>query len=112
MPKPHETYLSTNWLECTGALSRADQLAIIRLHLTSKGMTLPASGGLAVLHLQTMIDHVRSQAPDARTLAAHHEPILPYDSSHAGIYGYTADDQLIADLIAQVVQEVHQARGS
>ena len=109
MPKPHETYLSTNWLECTGASSRADQLAIIRQHLTNKGMTLPASGGLAVLHLRTMIDHVRSEAPDARTLAAHHEPILPADPSHSGLYGYTADDQLIADLVAQVVQEVHQA---
>jgi hypothetical protein len=111
MLKPQERYLSTNWLECTGAPSRADQVATIRQHLTSKGMTLPASGGLAVLHLQTMIDHVRAQAPDARTLAAHHEPILPYDPSHAGIYGYVADDQLIADLIAQVVQEVHKARG-
>ena len=111
MLRPHEAYLSTHWLEFTGMSSRADQVAIIRQHLANKGMTLPASGGLAVLHLQSVIDHVRSQAPDARTLAAHHEPILPPDPSHAGIYGYTVDDQLIADLIAQVVQEVHEARG-
>ena len=103
---PHDEYLSTNWLECTGAPSRADQLAIVRQHLTNKEMRLAASGRLAVLHLQTVIDHVRSGTPDARTLAAHHEPILPSDPSHSGIYGYTADDHLIADLIAQVFQEV------
>jgi hypothetical protein len=105
-----EPYLSTNWLECTGASARADQLAIVRRHLTDKGMTLPASGRLAVLHLQTVIDHVRSRSLDARTLTVHHEPILPADPSHSGIYGYTANDDLIADLIAQTVQEVHNAR--
>ena len=50
-----------------------------------------------------------SGTPDARMLSAHHEPILSTDPSHSGIYGYAADDQLIADLIAQVVQEVHNA---
>jgi hypothetical protein len=111
MPKPGETYLSTNWLEWTAAPSRAEQLSIIRQHLTNKGMRLPANGRLAVIHLQTVIDYVVSGTPDARTLAAHHEPCLPSDPSHAGIYGYAADDQLIADLIAQVVKEVHKASG-
>jgi hypothetical protein len=112
-PPPTDLYLSTNWLECTGASSRADQLAIIRQHLTNKGIKLTAHGRLAVLHLQTVIDYVRSNAPDARTLTAHHEKIVPSDPSHSGIYGYTADDDLIADLIAQVVleKEVYTARG-
>jgi hypothetical protein len=111
MPRRDEPYLSTNWLESTGSRSRPDQLTVIRQHLTDKGRKLSANGRLAVLHLQTVIDYVRSNTPDARTLAAHHEPMLPADPSHSGIYGYTADDQLIADLIAQVVQEVHEARG-
>jgi hypothetical protein len=110
MPRPDEPYISTNWLECTGAPSREDQLTVIRQHLTNKGRKLPTNGYLAVLHLQTVIDHVRSSAPDARMLTAHHEP-EPCDPTHSGIYGYTADDQLIADLIAQVVQEVHKAKG-
>jgi hypothetical protein len=114
MLRRDEPYLSTNWLECTGAASRADQLTIIRQHLTDKGMTLKASARLAVLHLQTVIDYVRSGTPDARTLAAHYEPQLPPDPpdpSHSGIYGYTADEQAIADLIAQVVEEIHNAKG-
>ncbi len=79
--------------------------------LRNKGLKLPTNGGLAVLHLQTMIDHVQSRSPDSRRLTAHHEPELPHDPSHAGIYGYTESDDMIADLIAQVVQEVHKARG-
>jgi hypothetical protein len=111
MPRPDEAYLSTNWLECTGAPTREDQLTVIRQYLTNKRMKLTTNGRLAVLHLQTVIDHVRSSTPDARTLAAHHEPIVPCDPAHSGIYGYKADEQLIADLIAQVVQGVHQAKG-
>jgi hypothetical protein len=111
MLRPAEEYLSTNWLERTGVPNRADQLDIVRQHLTNKGMTLPPSGRLAVLHIQTVIDHVRASTPDARTLAAHHEPDLPSDPSHSGIYGYSVDDDLIADLIAQAVQEVHKAKG-
>ncbi len=109
MLRPVEAFLSTNWLECTEAQTRADQLAIVRQHLTSKGMKLTTNGRLAVLHLQTVIDHVRAWSPDGRSITAHHEPEPP-DPSHAGLYGYTADDQLVADLIAQVVEEVHQAR--
>lgn len=110
MPRRAEAYLSTNWLECTGRRTRADQLAVVRRHLADKGMRLTANGRLAVLHLQTVIDHVRLCSPDARTITAHHEPELPLDPSHSGIYGYTLDDEPIADLIAEVVEEVHKAR--
>jgi hypothetical protein len=109
MLRPAEAYLSTNWLEGIGAPARADQRATVRRHLADKGMNLSANARLAVLHLHTVIEHVRSWSPDARVITAHHEP-EPLDPSHSGLYGYTADDQLIADLIAQVVEEVHKAR--
>jgi hypothetical protein len=110
MLRTGEAYLSTNWLEGTASPTRGDQLMIVRRHLADKRMKLSAHARLAVLHLQTVIDHVRSWSPDARGISAHHEP-EPLDPSHAGLYGYTADDQLIADLIAQVVGEVYKARG-
>lgn len=72
-------------------------------------MSLSANARLAVLHLQHVIDRVRTWSPDARAITAHHEPER-LDPSHAGLYGYTADDQLIADLIAQMVGEVYKAR--
>jgi hypothetical protein len=97
-------------LEYTGASSRAQQLAIVREHMTNNGMSLTGKGRLAVLHLQAVFDHVESETPDSRALAAHHEP-LPLDPSHSGIYGYSPDDHLIADLMAEVVREHYAARG-
>lgn len=111
MLRPIDSYLSVNWLEHTGASSRSQQLANVRKHLTDKRVFLPASGHLAVLHLQTAFDHVEVNAPDSRRLTAHHEPELPHDPSHSGIYGYGNEDQLIADLIAQAVREHYDARG-
>ncbi len=111
MLRSNEPYLSVNWLEYTGASSLAQQLAIVRNHLTNKGMKLPAKGRFAVLHLQTVFDYVEIGTPDSHRLTAHHEPNLPHDPSHSGIYGYSADDHLIADLMAKAVQEHYEARG-
>ncbi len=107
MLRRDEPYLSVNWLESTGDSNRAEQLAAVRRHLTDKGINLPAKGRLAVLHLLTVFDYVRSAAPDRRNLTAHHEPEPPHDPAHAGIYGYSDED----DLIAEAVQEAHEARG-
>jgi hypothetical protein len=110
MLRADENYLSVNWLESTGATSRAQQLAVVRQHLTNKGMKLPAKGRLAVLHVQAACNHVKSRAPDSRRLTAHHEPDPPHDPSHSGIYGYAHDDDLIADLLAEGVHEIYTAQ--
>jgi hypothetical protein len=62
MLRTAEAYLSTNWLEGTGAPTRADQLATVRRHLADKGMNLSANTRLAVLHLHTVIEHVMAFA--------------------------------------------------
>jgi hypothetical protein len=111
MLRPGEPYLSVNWLENTGGLPRSKQLEIIRTHLTDKKMTLTAKGRLAVLHLQTVFDHVKSSTPDSRRLAAHHEPEAPHDPSHSGIYGYGTEDQLVADLMAEAIDDHYGAQG-
>lgn len=110
MLRPNEPYLSVNWLENTGELPRSQQLKIIRTHLTNKDIKLPANARLAVLHLQTMFDHIKLSTPDSRRLTAHHEPELPHDPSHSGIYGYSAEDQLIADLMAEILSDHYTAR--
>lgn len=60
-----EGYLSVNWLEVTGASRRQDQLAIVRRHLTAKGMKLPAKGRLSVLHLEKAFQYVQSRTSDS-----------------------------------------------
>lgn len=110
MLRPNETFLSVNWLEHTGPSSRAKQLDIVRKHLTNKGMNLTKKGRLAVVHLGTTFDLVEKGTPDGRRLTAYHEPELPHDPSHSGIFGYREDDDLIADLIAEAVSEHYAAR--
>ena len=111
MLRDSDSYLSVNWLERTGASSRAKQLEEVRRHLTNKDVRLPARGRLAVLHLQTLVDYVQSESVDGRVLWALHEPEFPHDPSHSGIYGYTAEEQAIADLIAKSDQDVYPAQG-
>ncbi len=55
------------------------------------------------------ISYVRTRSPDARNLSMLHEPEED-DPSHTGIYGFQYDDRLIADLIAEIVQETYPAR--
>jgi len=109
LPRPNELYLSVNWLEHTGYSSRSEQLREVCTQLANGGMSVRASTRLAVLHLDSLFSHVRSNSLDMRELCAHHEPILPQNPSHSGIYGYTVDDHLIADLMAEAVEEVHKA---
>lgn len=106
-----ERYLSVNWLELTQARSRTAELASVRAHLQDKGISLGATAYLAVLHLRSTFDLVAAEWKHGGRLRAHHEPSLPSDPSHAGIYGYAAEDRLVAQLIAETVAEIHSARG-
>jgi hypothetical protein len=63
----------------------------------------------AVLNVRTVINYVRENGPDNRVLSVLHEPEED-DPSHSGIYGYGFEDDWVADLIAEVVQEIHPAR--
>lgn len=110
MPREGEDYLSVNWLECTGFGQREEQIEAVRYQLKNKGMRLPATGRLAVLHLQSLLRHIQGNDPDGHELSVHHEREAD-DPCHSGIYGYTHEDALVADLIAQVVEEHYPARG-
>lgn len=107
MPKPEEPYLSVNWLEKTGANCRSEQLDLIRHFAAAGGLTLRASGKFAVLALSTTLAWVQEQA--SRRLSVCHEPIGQTDPTHCGIYGYSPEDQMVADLLALKVSEVHPA---
>ena len=72
-------------------------------------MTLGVKAKIAVLNVGEIINYVRTKSPDARNLSVLHEP-KEDDPSHSGIYGFRYDDHLIADLIAETVQEIYPAR--
>jgi len=94
MLKPDEDYLSVNWLEYFGEIEREEQLNKIRRHIQ-----LSLASTLKHVHINSgMID-----------VSVLHEPTSE-DPSHSGIHGYGYEDDLIADLIAEVVLEIYPAR--
>ena len=105
MIRPDEDFLSVNWLEYFGDIGREAQLAEIRRHIR---LSLAVTGTFAILNVGKTVEYVRTNS-DIQTFAVLYEP-TPEDPSHSGIHGYTHEDDLVADLIAETVQETHLAR--
>ena len=101
-----EECLSVNWLEFFHLADRQEEIREVRKVLRLKH---GAKAKIAVLNVGETIKYVRTQSPDARNLSMLHEPEED-DPSHSGIYGFQYDDHLIADLIAEMVQETYPAR--
>jgi len=101
-----DEYLSVNWLEFFHLADRQEEIREVRKVLSLK---LGAKAKIAVLNVGETTSYVRTKSPDARNLSMLHEPEED-DPSHSGIYGFQYDDRLIADLIAEMVQETYPAR--
>jgi hypothetical protein len=76
----------------------------------NKKLKVGATARIAILNVGTLRSKVQRESPDSRLLRVLHEPEEPDDPSHAGIYEIPHDDEIIAELIAQVVLENHPAR--
>jgi len=102
-----EQYLSVNWLE---NLNRSDRMSEVRelQDLYRSKFKVGAGARLAVLNVGILKAKVENESNGAQ-LRVLHEP-EDFDPSHAGIYGISHDDDLVAELIAQVVLESHPAR--
>lgn len=100
-----EEYLSVNWLEFLEKTSREEEIAEVR-NVIQKKRTLGSRSRIAVANVGLLINHIREE----RILKVQHEPETPDDPSHSGIYGYGMDDDLIADMIAEVFQESYPSK--
>jgi hypothetical protein len=110
MLREGEEYLSVNWLE---ALSRSDRTSEIRelQDLYARKLNrVGAAARIAILNVGALRTKVERESQDMRLLRVLHEPIIPDDPSHAGIYDIPYDDDFVAELIAQAVLEKHPAR--
>lgn len=107
-----EEYLSVNWLELLGKESRREEIGEVQRVLTTK-MTPGSTAKLAVLRVGDVKDYVSQSASDRRILRILHRPDEPPgkpDPSHSGIFGTDADEDLIAELIAERVLETYAAK--
>jgi hypothetical protein len=105
-----EQFLSVNWLEHLGLGSREAELSELRRVWRGKPLHLGATARIAVLNVGELCRHAAAGSPDGRVLSVLHEPEVPDDPSHSGIYGLGLDDDLIADLLAEIVCEHYPAR--
>jgi hypothetical protein len=109
MMRETEEYLSVNWLEVLKSTSRASQIRDLQ-ELYTKKLKVGATARIAILNVGTLRTKVERESPDSRLLRVLHEPEEPDDLSHAGIYEIRYDDEIIAELIAQLVLEKYPAR--
>ena len=106
MLNPGHDFLSVNWLEYFDLPDQQAQLTQVRQNIR---LNLAPRAKFAVLNVGNVINYVRENGPDNRALSVFHEPEED-DPSHSGIHGYGFEDDWVADLIAEVVQETHPAK--
>jgi hypothetical protein len=105
-----EPFLSVNWLEHLSSGDRSEQIDALRAAFAGKArFTVAASARFAVHQVGALRDYVHQESPDNRNLTILHHP-EPDDPSHAALHGLQEDDDLIAELIADIVLETHAAK--
>ena len=109
MLREGEAYLSVNWLEDLNCSDRRSEVSALQ-DLYSRKLSVGTMARIAILNVGAFRTKVAQESPDIRRLRVLHEPIIPEDPSHAGIYDISSDDEIIAELIAQSVLEKHPVR--
>lgn len=107
--KPAEESLSVNWLEYLNCADRNSEITEIR-RIYRETFDVGARAKIAVLNVGEVCEKVRTESPDRRNLEVLHDPIVPNDPSHSGIYNLRPNNQTIAELIAEIVLKIYPAR--
>ena len=109
-----ETKLSVNWIEYFGLNNTSPAIQMIREMFERKGRSLGATARFAVHNIRKVKAHVREKTKDNRNLRIIYDPVEDppelADPSHSSVCEMEPDQSLIADLIAQVIDEVHPAK--
>lgn len=108
MLRETDEYLSVNWLEELRRSDRASQIRNLQELYASK-LRVGTAAQIAILNVGIVRTKVERDSSDRRVLRVLHDP-EPDDSSHSGIYDIPYDDEIVAELIAQVLLEHHPAR--
>lgn len=98
-----ESCLSVGWLECLGQSERPDEIRAV-IDILSKKLRLGSSARIAVLGVGAICSHVRKET--GYLIRILHEP-EPIDPAHSGIHDTAANEMMIAELIAEAVEETY-----
>lgn len=97
--------ISVNWLEYLNKPTRPEEIRAICQAYVQKGRRVGARSWFAILQTGSTVHSVQQKAK--KTIRFLHDP-EPLDPSHSGIFNVPPEDYLIADLIAESVQGLHQ----
>ena len=102
--RPGEEYLSTNWLEHFHDSERSTQIDGVRRSLSGKGFRISRNAVFAVLNVgSATIQCGNTLNVDIQFVVLGERR----DPSHAGIYGYVAQNAAVAELLAQLLNPDH-----
>ena len=101
-----ESFLSVEWLEYLGKFDRPGEIQAV-IDILSKKLRLGSSARIAVLEVGATCSHVRKET--GHTIRFLHEP-EPEDPAHSGIYDTAVDEMIIAELLAEMVEETHSIK--
>lgn len=111
MLRPGEEYISVFLMDRFPAANDDLRVKSIREKAHGKLMTFAQTAKLAVLGTGDVRSHVNAFASDHRWLRILHEPVdvpVQFDE-HGGIYDTSEDEAMIAELIAERVQNTYPA---
>ncbi len=108
MVRKIEQCLSVNWLEFLNCSNRNDEITEVR-KIYNKKLAVSANAQIAVLNVGTLRNSIETESLDNRVLEVLHNP-SSNDESHSGIYNYKSDDELIAELMLETIEEAYPSR--
>lgn len=102
--RPGEDHLSVNWLQYFAAPDLDAAVARVREVFRDKGYRLRPNGRFAVVRVGAALAAVAEAV--GRRGRVEHLP-LEDDESHAGLFGYSADDLAVAVELRALIQREH-----
>lgn len=99
--RKNELSLSVNWQEFFIDKSQLEVLNEIRLAYRRKGRSVSVNSAFLILNVGT----VRTHTQERKYLDFRHDP-LPDDLSHAGVFGCPEQDEILAQMIADCVEQI------
>jgi len=110
MVRKYEESLSINWLEILSRANRQEELTTLRKIYEKKNIRLAASGKIAIMNVGEVVTKVLTESSDRRNIEVLHDPTPLVDPSHSGIYNLRYDDEEIAELILEMINESYPSR--
>ena len=104
-----EESLSVNWLEFLNCSSRESEVKELQKIYERTFNRVGAGAKIAILNVSDVCKKVLTESSDRRNIEVLHDP-EQVDQSHSGIYNLKYEDEEIAELILETVNESYSAR--